>query len=106
MAKGKELEMRLQRTEQQLGLFQKISRFMVRDLSLSEVLQGIVSLVVEFTQCDSCLVYLHDGEDLVLCASQHAAPFDDRQAAHEIERGTDRLGGAGAAAAGDFARSV
>src|SRR6516225_11829027 len=74
MAKGKELELRLQRTEQQLGLFQKISRFMVRDLSLSEVLQGIVSLVVEFAQCDSCLVYLHDGEDLVLCASNTPHP--------------------------------
>jgi len=33
------------------------------------VLQGIVSLVVEFTQCDSALVYLCDNEDLVLCAS-------------------------------------
>src|SRR5499427_2647098 len=74
MPKGKELEARLQRTEQQLALFQKISRFMVRDLSLSEVLQGIVSLVVEFAQCDSCLVYLHDGEDLVLCASNTPHP--------------------------------
>ena len=42
---------------------------MVRDMSLQEVLHGIVSLVVEFTQCDSCLVYLCDNEDLVLCAS-------------------------------------
>ncbi len=74
MPKGKDLELRLQRTEQQLALFQKISRFMVRDLSLSDVLQGIVSLVVEFTQCDSCLVYLHDGEDLVLCASNTPHP--------------------------------
>ena len=74
MAKGKELETRLQRTEQQLGLFQKISRFMVRELSLQEVLQGVVSLVVEFTQCDSCLVYLLDGEELVLCASNTPHP--------------------------------
>ena len=74
MPKGKELESRLQRTEQQLRLFQKVSRFMVRDLSLSDVLQGIVSLVVEFTQCDSCLVYLLDGEDLVLCASNTPHP--------------------------------
>src|SRR5437762_595503 len=58
-----------QRTEEQLSLFQKISRFMVRDMSLTEVLQGIVALVVQFTKCDSCLVYLLDGEDLVLCAS-------------------------------------
>jgi signal transduction protein with GAF and PtsI domain len=69
MPKTKDLETRLQRIEQQLRLFQKVSRFMVRDMSLQQILQGIVSLVVEFTQCDSCLVYLCDNEDLVLCAS-------------------------------------
>ncbi len=74
VAKPKELEARLERTEQQLRLFQKISRFMVREMSLQEVLQGVVSLVVEFTQCDSCLVYLADGEDLVLCASNTPHP--------------------------------
>jgi uroporphyrinogen-III synthase len=47
---------------------------MVREMSLTEVLQGIVSLVVEFTQCDSCLMYLLDGEDLVLCASNTPHP--------------------------------
>ena len=74
MAKSKDLELRLQRTEEQLSLFQKISRFMVRDMSLAEVLQGIVALVVQFTKCDSCLVYLLDGEDLVLCASNTPHP--------------------------------
>jgi signal transduction protein with GAF and PtsI domain len=69
VAKAKDIEWRLQRTEQQLRLFQKISRFMVREMTLQEVLQGVVSLVVEFTQCDSCLVYLLDNEELVLCAS-------------------------------------
>jgi signal transduction protein with GAF and PtsI domain len=75
MAKTKDLETRLQRIEEQLRLFQKVSRFMVRDMSLQEVLRGIVSLVVEFTACDSCLLYLCDGDDLVLCASnsQHDA---------------------------------
>jgi uroporphyrinogen-III synthase len=72
--KTKEVEVRLERTEQQLRLFQKISRFMVREMSLQEVLQGVVSLVVEYTQCDSCLVYLADGEDLVLCASNTPHP--------------------------------
>jgi signal transduction protein with GAF and PtsI domain len=66
--KTKDLEQRLERTEQQLRLFQKISRFMVRDMSLPEVLKGVVSLVEEFTECDSCLVYLLDGSELVLCA--------------------------------------
>lgn len=74
MPKAKDLEVRLQRSEQQLRVFQKISRFMVRDLSLQDVLQGIVSLMVEFTQCDACLVYLLDGEDLVLCASNKPHP--------------------------------
>lgn len=72
--KAKELEARLERTEQQLRLFQKISRFMVRDMSLPEVLQGVVSLVVEFTQCDSCLLYLLANEELVLCASNTPHP--------------------------------
>ena len=74
MPKARELESRLQRTEQQLRLFQKVSRFMVRDMSLQEVLKGVVSLVVEFTQCDACLVYLLDGDDLVLCASNTPHP--------------------------------
>jgi signal transduction protein with GAF and PtsI domain len=72
--KVKDLLAALQRTEQQLQLFQKISRFMVREMSLQEVLQGIVSLVVEFTACDSCLVYLIDGDELVLCASNTPHP--------------------------------
>jgi uroporphyrinogen-III synthase len=69
VGKQKDFELRLERTEHQLRLMQKISRFMVREMSLQEVLQGIVSLVVEFTACDSCLVYLIDGNELVLCAS-------------------------------------
>jgi signal transduction protein with GAF and PtsI domain len=67
----KDIEQRLERTEEQLRLFQKISRMMVRELSLQEVLQGIVSLVTEFMECDSCLVYLLDGHQLVLCASNN-----------------------------------
>lgn len=69
--KAKDLEERLERTEQQLRLFQKVSRFMVREMSLLEVLHGIVSLVVEFTKADSCLVYLVNGDELLLCASNH-----------------------------------
>ena len=47
---------------------------MVRDLSLPEVLQGIVDLVVEFMACDSCLLYLIDNDELVLCASNSPSP--------------------------------
>jgi signal transduction protein with GAF and PtsI domain len=65
---------RVQRLEQQLRLFQKVSRFMVKEMSLQEILQGIVSLIVEFMECDSCLVYLLDRHELVLCASNTPHP--------------------------------
>lgn len=74
MSRFKELEQQLERTEQQLRLFQKISRFMVRELSLGDVLQGIVGLVGEFLACDSCLLYLINNGELVLCASNPPHP--------------------------------
>lgn len=76
MPKSKDLLASLQRTEQQLQVFQKISRFMVREMSLPEVLQGIVTLVVEFMACDSCLLYLIDKNELVLCASNNPHPAE------------------------------
>jgi uroporphyrinogen-III synthase len=72
--KSRDLELRLQKTEEQLRLFQKVSRLMVRELSFQEVLKGIVSLVVEFTRCDSCLVYVRDNDELVLCAANTPHP--------------------------------
>ena len=69
MSKWKDLEQQLARTEQQLRLFQRISRLMVSESSLQQVLQAIVKLVQEFTACDSCLVYLLEDRQLVLCAS-------------------------------------
>lgn len=74
MAKQRDLEERLERTEKQLRMFQKISRFMVREMPLQDVLQGIVDLVVEFTACDSCLLYLMEDKELVLCASNTPHP--------------------------------
>ena len=64
-----ELEQRLARTEQQLRLLQKTSRLLVRDLKLQDALDQVVSMVVEFMECDSCLLYLLDGPELVLRAS-------------------------------------
>jgi signal transduction protein with GAF and PtsI domain len=64
-----ELEQRLARTEQQLRLLQKISRFLVRETKLQDALDSVVSLVVEFMECDSCLLYLLDNRELVLRAS-------------------------------------
>ena len=47
---------------------------MARDLSLQDVLQHIIGLINDFMHCDSCLIYLMDGQDLVLCAASNAAP--------------------------------
>lgn len=69
MSRTKELEQRLARTEQQLRLLQKISRYMVRPIPLQQALDGVVSLTVEFMECDSCLLYLLDRNELVLRAS-------------------------------------
>jgi signal transduction protein with GAF and PtsI domain len=68
VSRTKELEQRLERTEQQLRLVQKISRCMIRPMPLQEALDGVVGLVVEFMECDSCLVYLLDEKELVLRA--------------------------------------
>jgi signal transduction protein with GAF and PtsI domain len=74
VARPKDLELRLERTEQQLRLLQKISRFMVREMSLAEAFHGVVGLVVEFMECDSCLLYLLEDKELVLCASNNPQP--------------------------------
>src|ERR1700733_2706784 len=47
---------------------------MVRDMSLAEAFDGVVSLVVEFMECDSCLLYLVQNQELVLCASNNPQP--------------------------------
>jgi signal transduction protein with GAF and PtsI domain len=74
VSRVKELELQLEHTEQQLRLLQKISRFMVRDMSLAEAFDGVVSLVVEFMECDSCLLYLVQDQELILCASNNPQP--------------------------------
>ncbi len=74
MSRVKDLESRLENTEQQLRLLQKISRFMVREMSLGAALQEVVSLVVEFMECDSCLLYLLREQELVLCTSNSPHP--------------------------------
>lgn len=74
VSRTRELEAQLADTEKQLRLLQKISRFMVREMSLNDALQRIVSLVVEFTNSDSCLLYLLQNQELVLCASNNPQP--------------------------------
>ena len=72
--KLQDLDQRLERTEQQLMVLQKISRLMARKLTLPEVLQAIVELVMGATEADACLIYLHEGGHLVLCASNTPHP--------------------------------
>jgi signal transduction protein with GAF and PtsI domain len=74
VSKVKEFEQRLERTEQQLRLVQKISRRMVRPTGLQEALDGVVTLVVDFMECDSCLLYLLDNRELVLRATNTERP--------------------------------
>jgi uroporphyrinogen-III synthase len=42
---------------------------MTRDMELDDVLQEIVNLVRDFLECDSCLIYLVEDGELVLCAT-------------------------------------
>lgn len=69
VSKTRDLELRLERAEQQLRLFQRVSRLMTRDIELDDVLQEIVNLVGDFLECDSCLIYLIEEDELVLYAS-------------------------------------
>jgi signal transduction protein with GAF and PtsI domain len=72
VSKTRELEARLERAEQQLRLFQRVSRLMTRDLELEGVLHEIVTLIRDFLECDSCLIYLVEENELVLSASTDA----------------------------------
>jgi len=69
VSKNRDLEARLERVEQQLRLFQRVSRLMTRDMELDDVLHEIVGLVRDFLNCDSCLIYLVEHGELVLYAS-------------------------------------
>lgn len=76
MSRSKELEQRLARTEHQLRLMQRLSRYLVRDIELEQVFPTVVEMVVEFMECDSCLLYLFDQNEreLVLRASNNPRP--------------------------------
>ena len=88
VSRVKELEQKLAHTEQQLRLLQKISRFMVRgDVSLRDTLQGVVSLVVEFMGCDSCLIYVLEDNELVLVASNTPHPETIRKVRLKLSEG-------------------
>ncbi|MGH9610706.1 MAG: GAF domain-containing protein [Bryobacteraceae bacterium] len=73
MSKARDWEARLARTEQQLRLFQRVSRLIARNLELDAVLHEILDLVRDFLECDSCLIYLLEDGELVLSAGSTAA---------------------------------
>src|ERR1700693_3614615 len=58
-----------------VGLLHRVSNIVSSELSLDEMLGEILGLTVQVTACDACLVYLHEGDEIVLRASQvpHAA---------------------------------
>lgn len=85
--KLRDFELRISRLEEELHLFQRISRLMVRESSLQQVLQSIVALLVEYLQCDSCIIYLTDGTKLVLCASNTAPASAIGQVRLSLEEG-------------------
>ena len=62
-------------TSSQVALLHRVSNIVSSELSLDEMLGEIVGLTVQVTACDACLVYLHEGDEIVLRASQvpHAA---------------------------------
>lgn len=74
VSRTRELETRLASTELQVQLLQKISRLMAREVPLAKALDKVVSLVVEFMHSDSCLLYLLQEQELVLCASNNPQP--------------------------------
>jgi signal transduction protein with GAF and PtsI domain len=72
--KAQELEQKLARTERQLVVLQRVSRLLAQKLTLPEALQAILDVVGEATGGDSCLIYLIDSDELVLCGSSPAHP--------------------------------
>jgi GAF domain-containing protein len=56
----------------QLALLHRISGIVSSSLTLKEMLDELIGLVVSVTSCDACLVYLLDESagEIVLCASQ------------------------------------
>ncbi len=67
----------MQSSGSQVAVLHRISNIVSSDLSLEKMLRELVSLTLQVTACDACLVYLvdHSSGEVVLSASQlpHAA---------------------------------
>lgn len=56
----------------ELAILHKIIETISYDLNLEEVLSKIIDIVAEATNADSCFLYLIDGKNIVLRASQNS----------------------------------
>ena len=67
----------MQSNGSQVAVLHRISNIVSSDLSLEKMLQELVSLTLQVTVCDACLVYLvdHSSGEIVLSASQ--LPHDE-----------------------------
>lgn len=75
MSKAKDLELRLERAEAQIRLYQSVSRYLAKAVSLYDAFPAVVNMVADFTHADSCLLYLLSSDgDLVLCAARSPNP--------------------------------
>ena len=81
-----------QRAEKQLLVFQQISRFMAKDLPVHDVVEGIVRLVMQHLHCDSCFLYIKDGDELALCATHDRPVSEIGTIRLRLDEGTDGLG--------------
>src|ERR1022692_5348200 len=72
--------MAVSETNTQVALLHQISNIVSSDLTLERMLQELIGLAVNVTDCDACLVYLveHSGNEIVLRASQlpHTSEID------------------------------
>ena len=80
----------------QVALLHHISSIVSSDLSLEKMLQELISLTLETTRCDACLVYLvdHCHERGGAAGFATAARIGNRQHSPEDGRRHHRLGGA------------
>ena len=55
-----------------VALLHQVSSLVSSNIDLAQMLQKLISLTMDVTHCDACLVYLLDNStnEIVLCASQ------------------------------------
>ena len=72
--------MAVSETNTQVALLHQISNIVSSDLTLERMLQELIKLAVDVTDCDACLVYLveHSSNEIVLRGSQlpHTSEID------------------------------